>query len=54
MDVIIFMKAIGNLLFAAILFLAIIITAGFSAVLHIVKDIIPLSQVRKPFLFKRK
>jgi hypothetical protein len=48
------MKAIGNLLFAAILFLAVFFTAGLSAVLHIFKDIIPLQMTRKPFIFRRK
>ena len=38
MDAILFLKAIGNLLFAAILFLAIFITAGCSIVLNLLKE----------------
>lgn len=54
MDVIIFLKAIGNLLFAAILFLAVFITAGFSIVLNLLKEFRFAQLTRRSFSFRRK
>ncbi|SKB43926.1 hypothetical protein SAMN05660293_00170 [Dyadobacter psychrophilus] len=54
MDAIIFLKAIGNLLFAAILFLAIFITAGFSIVLNLLKEFSLAQLNKRTFSFKRK
>ncbi|MEO6284213.1 MAG: hypothetical protein ABIN80_01840 [Dyadobacter sp.] len=54
MDIIIFFKAIGNLLFAAILFLAVLITSAFSALVYLLKGIRPALHYRKALLFRRK
>ncbi|MCF2487964.1 hypothetical protein [Dyadobacter sp. CY347] len=54
MDVIIFLKAIGNLVFAAILFLAVFITAGFSIVLNLLKQFKPVQLARRNFSFRRR
>jgi hypothetical protein len=56
MDAILFFKAIGNLVFAAILFMAVIITATFSVLFHIVKESRPLNFLSKkiPFLQKTR
>jgi hypothetical protein len=54
MDLIIFFKAIGNLLFAAILFLAVLITSAFSMLVYLFKGLTPTIQFRKGLLFRRK
>jgi hypothetical protein len=54
MDLIIFFKAIGNLLFAAILFLAVLITSAFSMLVYLFKGLTPAIQFRKGLLFRRK
>ncbi|WP_157486647.1 hypothetical protein [Dyadobacter alkalitolerans] len=54
MDFIIFLKAIGNLVFAVILFLAIFITAGFSAVLNLLKQFGHAQLSRRNISFRRK
>ncbi|WP_171037982.1 hypothetical protein [Dyadobacter luticola] len=54
MDVIIFLKAISNLLFAAILFLAVAITSAFSIVLYLVKGVAPTIGQRTLMLFRRR
>ena len=41
MDMIIFLKAIGNLLFTAILLLAVVITSAFSVLTYILKGCKP-------------
>ncbi|WAC09286.1 hypothetical protein [Dyadobacter pollutisoli] len=54
MDIIIFFKAIGNLLFAAILFLAVLITSAFSVLIYLFKGLGPALHYRKGLLFRRK
>ena len=47
MDAIIFLKAIGNLLFTAILFLAVLVTFAFSMLSYILRGFVPaLSNLR--------
>jgi hypothetical protein len=41
MDIIIFFKAIGNLLFTAILFFAILVTSAFSVLTYLLKGMAP-------------
>jgi hypothetical protein len=54
MDVIIFLKAISNLLFAAILILAVVITSAFSIVFYILKGFAPtLDNLKIPVLLRR-
>ena len=53
MDLIIFFKAVGNLLFAAILFFAIAITSVLSVLLYIMKGFTP-SLINKKDLFLSK
>ncbi|MCE6989504.1 hypothetical protein [Dyadobacter sp. CY323] len=54
MDVIIFLKAVSNLLFAAILLLAVVVSSTFSIVFYAFKGIKPnLGNLRTP-LFKRR
>lgn len=55
MDVVIFFKAVGNLLFAAILFLAVVMTTLLSLVSYIFRELKPLLlQKRTAFLRKIK
>lgn len=54
MDIIIFFKAIGNLLFAAILFLAVLITSAFSVLMYLFKGLGPALHYRKGLLFRRR
>lgn len=54
MDAILFLKAIGNLVFAAILFLAIFITAGFSVVINLLKQFSVAQLNKRNFSFRRK
>jgi len=54
MDAIIFLKAIGNLVFAAILFLAIFITAGFSILLNLLKEFSIAQFTKRSFGIKRR
>ncbi|QRR01012.1 hypothetical protein [Dyadobacter sandarakinus] len=54
MEVIIFLKAIGNLLLTAILCLALLISCFFSMATYLVKRLGPGIAVRMPVLFRRK
>lgn len=53
MDLIIFFKAVGNLLFAAILFLAIAITSVLSVLLYIMKGFTPSLINKKDLLLSK-
>jgi len=53
MDLIIFFKAIGNLLFAAILMLAIVITSLFSIFYYMMKELTPAIMHKKEILFRK-
>jgi hypothetical protein len=53
MDVIIFLKAVGNLLFAVILFMAVLITSTFSVLVYILKGFKPAFTGRKQLFFSR-
>lgn len=51
MDAIIFLKAIGNLLFTAILFLAVLVTFAFSMLSYLLRGFVPaLSNLRSLML----
>jgi hypothetical protein len=51
MDAIIFLKAIGNLLFTAILFLAVMVTFAFSTLSYLLRGFVPaISNVRSMML----
>ncbi len=51
MDLIIFFKAIGNLLFAAILMLAIVITSTFTLFFYVMKGLTPVLLHKKKCCF---
>ncbi|CAG5073045.1 hypothetical protein DYBT9623_04572 [Dyadobacter sp. CECT 9623] len=53
MDIIIFFKAIGNLLFTAILFFAILVTSAFSVLTYLLKGMVPAMTNFKTLLLPR-
>ncbi|WP_171036437.1 hypothetical protein [Dyadobacter sediminis] len=53
MDVIIFLKAVGNLLFAAILLMAVLITSTFSILVYLVKGFKPALIGKTQLFFNR-
>ncbi|MCE7059326.1 hypothetical protein [Dyadobacter sp. CY343] len=53
MDIIIFFKAIGNLLFTAILFFAILVTSAFSVLTYLLKGMVPAVTNFKTLLLPR-
>jgi len=53
MDLIIFFKAVGNLLFAAILFMAIAISSLLSVLLYLMKGFTPILFNKKELLFRK-
>lgn len=53
MDVIIFLKAVGNLLFACILLMAVLITSTFSILVYILRGFKPALIGKKQLFFGR-
>lgn len=53
MDIVIFLKAIGNLLFTAILFFAVLVTSAFSILTYLLKGMAPAVNNFRTLLLNR-